>query len=160
MGCWDLGNQKWDRSQHSEGPPLPLPHTPLHRHSSHIFSALLVPLTKLLPTILGFFHFIAEIFFLWTHPYVPHFVACSLISQLLVVPSGGASLIPLFCSFPHHSHLVTPWLSLSHSCQSHSLWPSLVTHVSQQPTPTGCRQVQWKQSLRSQDSPRLKYFPS
>lgn len=66
----------------------------------------------------------------------------------------------LFYSFSHDSNLVLPWPSLSHSCQSHSLWPSLVTHVSQQPTPTGCRQVQWKQSLRSQDSPRVKYFPS
>lgn len=55
--------------------------------------------------------------------------------------------------------LGTPCPSLRHTRNTLS-WPLLATHVSQQPTPTGCRQVQWKQSLRSQDSPRVKYFPS
>lgn len=51
-------------------------------------------------------------------------------------------------------------LAIPKAHQKRSLWPFLATHVSQQPTPTGCRQVQWKQSLRSQDSPRVKYLPS
>lgn len=66
-----------------KGHLYPCPTRPLCQHSSHIFSALLVPLTKLSLTIYGFFHFIAEIFSLQTHPYIPHFVAC-LISQTLV----------------------------------------------------------------------------
>lgn len=38
--------------------------------------------------------------------------------------------------------------------------PQPLTHVSQQPTPMGCRQVQSRQLVLSHDSPRENFFPS
>lgn len=48
----------------------------------------------------------------------------------------------------HHPQQPTPSL------------PWSLTHVSQQPTPMGCRQVQSRQLVLSHDSPRENCFPS
>lgn len=47
MGCWDLGDQRWGRSQHSAGLPLP---TPLLSPNSRLLSPTAPPM-KLYPII-------------------------------------------------------------------------------------------------------------
>lgn len=45
-------------------------------------------------------------------------------------------------------------------CHPHSPSPAPLTHVSQHPTPMGCRQVHSRQLVLSHDSPRANCFPS
>lgn len=117
----------------AKGHLYPCPTLALCQHSSPIFSALLVPLTKLSPTRYGFFHFIAEIFSVQTHPYVPSL--CSL-QPYLSNSCWYLRVRPASYHCSVHCHITAIWLrpgqpSVTHvrAILSGHLW-SLTCHSS------------------------------